>query len=194
LGSPQCSRHLDAGVDAGNGEQRIVNPDLLDLVGKRDIRALAGPDTPAATGGYSSGLAVDAEANSFTATYVFTDAAVAKIVASGGGERLLTWQETDAAGNRQGVTIAELGELGGPGMGGGPAARPTSARRRRARPRSSVPPTRPRCRCAPVVAAPPAAGGTFDFRLRGAAAQDARPSTVYVTSDKGRVAGPFTVG
>jgi hypothetical protein len=46
---------------------------------------------------------------------------VAKVVANGGGERLLAWQETDAAGNRQGVTIAELGEAGGPGMGGCPA-------------------------------------------------------------------------
>jgi hypothetical protein len=57
-------------------------------------------------------------------------------------------------------------------------------------------PARPRSEAAvvPVVAAPPAAGGTFDLRLRGAAAQNARPSTIYVTSDKGGVAGPFTVG
>jgi hypothetical protein len=113
--------NLDPGVDPGNVEQRIVNPDLVDLVGKRDVRAIPGPQTRAATGGYASGLTADAATNSFTATYVFDDAAVAKVVANGGGERLLSWQETDAAGNRQGVTIAELGEPGGPGMGGCPA-------------------------------------------------------------------------
>jgi hypothetical protein len=47
---------------------------------------------------------------------------------------------------------------------------------------------------APVVAAPPAAGGAFDVRLRNGAAPATRPATVYVTSDKGGVAGPFTVG
>jgi hypothetical protein len=112
---------LDPGVDPGNVEQRIVTPDLVDLIGKRDIRAIPGPATPSATGAYTAELTTDAAANSFTATYVFTDPAVAKVVAGGGGERLLTWQETDAAGNRQGVTIAELGEPGGPGMGGCPA-------------------------------------------------------------------------
>jgi hypothetical protein len=34
---------------------------------------------------------------------------------------MMAWQEQDPAGNRQGLTIAELGELGGPGMGGCPA-------------------------------------------------------------------------
>ena len=33
----------------------------------------------------------------------------------------MTWQVEDAAGNRQGLTIAEFGELGGPGMGGCPS-------------------------------------------------------------------------
>ncbi|HEV7884678.1 MAG TPA: fibronectin type III domain-containing protein, partial [Solirubrobacteraceae bacterium] len=55
-------------------------------------------------------------------------------------------------------------------------------------------PTAPVIGTAPVDAAPPAAAGTFDVRLRGAAAQNTRPSTVYVTSDRGGVAGPFTVG
>ena len=36
------------------------------------------------------------------------------------GERAMTWQLTDPAANRQGLTIAEFGELGGPGMGGCP--------------------------------------------------------------------------
>jgi hypothetical protein len=92
-----------------------------------------GPLTPAATSGpdgsYSSGLTLNAD-NTFTATYEFDSAAVAGTVANGGGERLLTWQVLDAAGNRQGVTIAELGELGGPGMGGCPAG-----------PTAQIPPT-----------------------------------------------------
>ena len=33
----------------------------------------------------------------------------------------MTWQEEDADANRQGLTIAEMEELGGPGMGGCPA-------------------------------------------------------------------------
>ena len=33
----------------------------------------------------------------------------------------MAWQEEDADGNRQGLTIAEFGEAGGPGMGGCPA-------------------------------------------------------------------------
>ncbi len=33
----------------------------------------------------------------------------------------MAWQEEDADANRQGLTIAEYGELGGPGMGGCPA-------------------------------------------------------------------------
>ena len=33
----------------------------------------------------------------------------------------MSWQEEDADGNRQGLTIAEYGEAGGPGMGGCPA-------------------------------------------------------------------------
>jgi hypothetical protein len=104
--------------DPASMEQRIVNPDLVALVGKRDVRALPGPLTPAATGGYSSSLEITGDI--FTATYVFDDAQAAQTAASGGGERLLSWQVTDAAGNRQGVSIAEAGEPGGPGMGGCP--------------------------------------------------------------------------
>lgn len=113
--------NLAAGIDPANVEQRIVNSDLVALIGKRDVRAVPGALTPAKTGGYSSGLDIPAGGTTFTATYVFDDAAVAKTVADGGGARLLTWQVTDAAGNRQGVTIAELGEVGGPGVGGCPA-------------------------------------------------------------------------
>jgi hypothetical protein len=102
-------------------EQRIINPDLVDTeIGKRDIRALPGPLTPAPKGGYSSALTF--EGDTFTATYVFQDAANAVIASKSDlGERAMSWQEEDADGNRQGLTIAEYGEAGGPGMGGCPA-------------------------------------------------------------------------
>jgi hypothetical protein len=113
---------------ADNMEQRIVNADgFRTNLGKRDIRAVPGGLTPApktGTSSYSSSLVSDG--TSFTATYVFTDPAVAQIAKGGGGQRLLQWQQVDAAANRQGVTIAEAGEVGGPGFGGCPAG-PASA-------------------------------------------------------------------
>ena len=111
--------HIGPSVDPANTEQRIVNPALTDTaVGRRDIRAVPGPLTADRNGQYQSSLAFSG--TSFTATYVFLDPAVAEIAATGGGERLLSWQVTDAANNRQAITIAEFGELGGPGMGGCP--------------------------------------------------------------------------
>jgi hypothetical protein len=109
------------GVNPAQMEQRIINPDLVDTdIGKRDIRALPGPLTPAPKGGYSSALTF--EGDTFTATYVFQDAANALIASKSDlGERAMSWQEEDADGNRQGLTIAEFGEAGGPGMGGCPA-------------------------------------------------------------------------
>jgi hypothetical protein len=109
------------GVNPAQMEQRIINPDMVDTeIGKRDIRALPGPLTPAPKGGYSSALTF--EGDTFTATYVFQDAANAALAADAPlGERAMSWQEEDADGNRQGLTIAEYGEAGGPGMGGCPA-------------------------------------------------------------------------
>jgi hypothetical protein len=114
--------HIGPNVIQDQTEQRIVEPALVDtVVGKRDVRAIPGPLVPAPKGGYSSGLAFNDTAHTFTATYVFDDPAVATIAANAGlGERLLSWEVVDAAANRQGVTIAEFGEPGGPGMGGCP--------------------------------------------------------------------------
>jgi hypothetical protein len=115
--------HIAAGVNKDNTEQRIVEPALVDTaVARRDVRALPGPLTPAPKGGYSSALEFGLDGpDTFRATYVFDDPAVAEIAANAGlGERLLSWEFTDAAGNRQGVTIAEFGEPGGPGFGGCP--------------------------------------------------------------------------
>lgn len=114
--------HIGADVIKDQTEQRIVEPALTDtVIGRRDVRALPGPMTPAPKGGYSSGLAFNDADHTFTATYIFDDPAVATIAANAGlGERLLSWEVVDADANRQGVTIAEFGEPGGPGLGGCP--------------------------------------------------------------------------
>ncbi len=76
---------------------------------------------PAPKGGYESSLGVTGE--TFTATYDFgaDGADLARTAATGGGERIMAWEVEDADANRQGLTIAEAGEPGGPGMGGCPA-------------------------------------------------------------------------
>lgn len=122
--------HINPAINKANVEQRIVEPALVDtIVGKRDVRAIPGPLTPAPRGGYSSGLEFPTP-DTFKATYVFDDpdgadsltgADIAVIAANATlGERLLSWESVDLAGNRQGITIAEFGELGGPGFGGCP--------------------------------------------------------------------------
>jgi hypothetical protein len=115
--------HVGPGVDPANTEQRIVDPALVGTnVARRDVRAVPGPLTPSPKGGYSSALEFGLDGpDTFRATYVFTDPAAAQIAANAElGERLLSWEFTDADGNRQGMTIAEFGELGGPGFGGCP--------------------------------------------------------------------------
>jgi hypothetical protein len=114
--------HIGADVIKDNTEQRIVEPALTDTdVARRDVRAVPGPLTRAPKGGYSSMLEFDDEKRTFLATYIFDDPNTAEIAANAGlGERLLSWQLTDADANRQGLTIAEFGEPGGPGMGGCP--------------------------------------------------------------------------
>ncbi|WP_395400668.1 fibronectin type III domain-containing protein [Arthrobacter sp. UC242_113] len=112
--------HIGAGVNPTHLEQRIIEPALRDTtVARRDIRAVPGPMTPAPKGGYSSSLLVTGD--TFTATYNFDDAATAEMAANAGlGERAMAWEFEDADANRQGLTIAEYGEPGGPGMGGCP--------------------------------------------------------------------------
>ena len=110
-------------ANTANLEQRIVVGPALAAsdVGKKDVRAVAGPMTPAATGGYSSSL--EFSGDTFTATYNFASASSAALAADG-QMRALTWMTTNGAGDRQGITIAEAGEVGGPGMGGCPANNP----------------------------------------------------------------------
>ena len=111
---------FNGGLNPAQVEQRIVNPELTATdVARRDVRAVPGGLVAAPKGGYSSNLEITG--NTFTATYVFTTLETARIAATGGGERFMSWQVEDAEANRQGLTIAEYGELGGPGMGGCPA-------------------------------------------------------------------------
>lgn len=112
--------HVGPGVNRNQMEQRVIDPALKNTsVGRRDVRATPGPE--AQQTGYRSRLQFDLDGpNTFTATYVFDQAAAADVVAGAGGARSMVWQEQDADANRQGLTIAEFGEAGGPGMGGCP--------------------------------------------------------------------------
>ena len=114
--------HIGLGVIRANTEQRIIDGALVDTaVGKRDVRAIPSDVlVPSANNSYSSMLQFPT-ADTFLATYLFEDAATAAIVANAGlGERMMSWEVVDAANNRQGITIAEFGEAGGPGFGGCP--------------------------------------------------------------------------
>ena len=75
--------HFGPNVNKDNAEQRIVEPALASTsVARRDVRATPGPLTPAPKGGYSSSLAFGVDGpDTFTATYVFDDPAVAQIAA-----------------------------------------------------------------------------------------------------------------
>lgn len=112
--------HVGAGVNKDQMEQRIIEPAFKETtVGRRDVRAAPGPLT--AEEGYRSSLEFGLDGpDTFTATYEFDELAAAELAEAAGGARSMAWQEQDADANRQGLTIAEFGELGGPGMGGCP--------------------------------------------------------------------------
>ncbi|TFD07679.1 Ig-like domain-containing protein [Cryobacterium sp. TMT1-66-1] len=114
--------HIGATVNRAQVEQRIIEPALVPTtVQRRDVRAVPGPMARAPKGGYDSSLEFDLDGpNTFTATYVFDQLDAAQLAADAGGERAMGWQAEDLDANRQGLTIAEFGELGGPGMGGCP--------------------------------------------------------------------------
>lgn len=98
-------------VISSNIEVRIVNPLLLGTpVAKRQVNAAFGPLTPDV--GFSSGLEI--VGTTFTATFIFNSQQAADIAGSGEGMSLRMWQETAANGARQGFTISEYGEVGGP--------------------------------------------------------------------------------
>jgi hypothetical protein len=104
-------------------EVRIVNPDFI--TPRRDIRAdSAGGRIDGANGvpipGTSGTLAYDsATATTFTAVFSgLSD--FERQLAVEGQTRVMGWQQTTAAGDRLGMTIYEVGEVGGPGFGGCP--------------------------------------------------------------------------
>ena len=102
---------LDSSVNTANVELRIVNPDLKPTpVGRRDASAIVGAISPAAPG-YSSGISI--VNTNFIEIFEFTDSITANI-AFAGAYGLSMWEKTDEAGNRQGITISEFEEIGGP--------------------------------------------------------------------------------
>ncbi|KAI8817792.1 uncharacterized protein EV422DRAFT_539937 [Fimicolochytrium jonesii] len=97
-------------------EVRIVNPDLRPFVTKRDIRA----PQPTTHDGYTSTLVINPDNNQFVATFTFDDVEAAQIAYRGGGARVMGWLDVTPDALPRGLTIHELGETGGPGMGGCP--------------------------------------------------------------------------
>lgn len=98
-------------VVTGNLEVRVVNPLLLDTtVAKKQINAVTGPLTPNV--GFSSGIEITG--TTFTATFTFDSQNAADIAGSGEGISLRMWQETAPNGARQGLTISEYNQVGGP--------------------------------------------------------------------------------
>lgn len=103
--------YLSSAVPATNIEFRIVNPLLKDTtIGRQDVRATVGPVV--VLDGYSSSITV--AGTSFKVIITFTDLNALEIVSDMSGQSLSMWQFTDPAGNRQGMTISERGEVGGP--------------------------------------------------------------------------------
>lgn len=121
-----------APIDLNLMEVRIINPEFINptisRIGKRDIRADSnGGRVDDASGkpisGTSGKLVYDTVDNpsglNFTATFLGLTAAEQQLVVEG-QTRIMAWAATDTAGNRLGVTIYEVGEFGGPGMGNCP--------------------------------------------------------------------------
>jgi hypothetical protein len=121
-----------APIDLSLMEVRIINPAFIDptisRIGKRDIRAdSTGGRIDDKNGkpisGTSGRLVYDTTNNpgglNFTATFLGLTPAEQQLVVEG-QTRIMAWAATDTAGNRLGVTIYEVGEFGGPGMGNCP--------------------------------------------------------------------------
>lgn len=127
-------------IPLGRLEVRIVNPDFEDppasRISSRDIRAdrfgsrFDGPGGNPIPG-TSGTLAYDATGTTFTAIFRGLNAEERQLAVSG-QTRVLAWQQTNNAGDRLGMTIYEVDEFGGPGMGGCPAG-----------PTGTAPPTAP---------------------------------------------------
>ncbi|MCY7370679.1 MAG: hypothetical protein LH479_07380, partial [Polaromonas sp.] len=99
-------------------EVRIINPDFVNTsIGRRDIRADSAGGRVGNTTIARGTLTYDGTANTYTA--IFTGlTANERMLAVEGQTRVMGWQQTTVAGDRLGMTIYEVGELGGPGIGG----------------------------------------------------------------------------
>lgn len=95
-------------------EQRIIDPALKDtLVGNRHVSAVA-------DGSGDGTLSYDdATGTTWTARYSAYPADIDQLLLAG-QTRIMSWQQFTV--DRQGLTIFEVGEAGGPGMGGCPGA------------------------------------------------------------------------
>jgi len=103
---------IDSTIDKNNMEVGIVNPEFkTTTIARRDARALFGP-VIGTNAGYSSGISVSPD-NIFTATFIFTES-ISAAFADAGSVSLTMWQDVDNLGNPLGITISELGEIGGP--------------------------------------------------------------------------------
>jgi hypothetical protein len=110
-------------------EVRIVNPDFLatptSRITKRDIRAdstgglVDGITGAAGTLAYDPPTSTNSAPRTFTAVFRGLNE-VEQTLAVEGQTRIMGWQQTTAAGDRLGMTIFEVGEVGGPGIGGCP--------------------------------------------------------------------------
>ncbi len=101
-------------------EQRIVNPDFRDAgLKKRDLRAVSdGSGQGTLTSDPIDAIDNPDRAN-WTAIYSGLTAEQREDAVAG-QTRVLAWQSTNADGDRLGITIHEVGETGGPGLGGCP--------------------------------------------------------------------------
>lgn len=106
--------YIGKDVNPSNVEFRIVNKLLLNTaVAKQVVIATVGSET--VFDGYSSYITI--EGTILRVIVTFNDLNALTVVADGSGQTLAMWQFTDAAGNRQGLTISERGEVGGPWSG-----------------------------------------------------------------------------
>ena len=114
--------HIGTTVIPDNMEQRIIEPALVDtVIGKRDVRAVPGPLTPAPKGGYRrASSSTPRRRASPPRTSSTTSQTPSSPPTPDSASGRWPGRLTDAVGNRQGMTIAENGEPGGPGMGGCP--------------------------------------------------------------------------
>lgn len=105
-------------------EVRIVQPAYRDTAGsritRRDIRADSVGGRIDGVPDSSARLTYDSTSGTaFTAVFTGLNAVERQLTVEG-QTRAMSWQQTTAAGDRLGMTIFEVGEVGGPGISGCP--------------------------------------------------------------------------